>query len=611
MYFGKIDTKMTSGESSYSNLNKEISSDRIDAGNFQIITKTEHPGKGAASSNQQWLSYNYEQGRLLPISYGLALLRTDILNAKPSSGNSLASAGGSDNRPGFRINKLYKKQDGSGLRAYSNVVDKYNSNLVLGQLRVTLTPIGDTGRIKSEIRFLNNEKSPHYYTFMNGIHSDLAGNHTATKTYSLGNLKGIYAGIDGVSTGQVTPDKLPYRVYFHKDGYPNEPSEMRPKDELNGNWFSIGHYWNNYDPLAKGISLDDDPGRGLEFKANHPVYSFKWDPRLVQPGERMDIRQDISVTEEGENTPPVISLDQEDQECIKGDLHISGKWHDADSDFVDLYYQIDDGTPKKFAENVENKIPGTEYAWDTTIPSAEIPNGNHNIKVYAIDSKGSTSNIAEVNLKCSKSIVTAKYVDEQGNELSQPIEKSGEIGETYKFEPITIPGYKLKTIEGNPEGTFTKDPQTVVFIYEKGNLEFISAPTSVSFGTNLQVSSADKTYIVKSKEGNLTVQDNRVAGQAWSMTAKLLEDMTSESDQNHKLLDSLHYYHKGQDYTFKKDTSLPVYEMVSTGNEPVNISDFWESKLEGLVLKVRAGQAYTESYKGTIQWTLQDVPGNN
>ncbi|MDO6662036.1 MucBP domain-containing protein [Bacillus thuringiensis] len=308
-------------------------------------------------------------------------------------------------------------------------------------------------------------------------------------------------------------------------------------------------------------------------------------------------------------TAPVISLDQGDQECVRDDLRLSGKWHDIDSKYVNLYYQVDEGEPKNFSRNLENPIPGTEYDWEVTIPNEEIPSENHKIKVYAEDSEGVISNKQEINLKCTKSTATAKFINEQGDELIPPIVVHEPIGTPYKFEPENISGYKLKTTEGNIEGEITQETQTIVFIYENGNLEFTSAPSSVSFGTDLKISSEEKAYPLQSKEGTLTVQDYRVVGQAWSMTAKLLADMTSE--KGHVLQDSLHYYHKGEAYVLQKNISLPVYETVSTGNELVTISDLWDAKQEGLILKVKAGQAYAEEYKGTIQWTLQDVPGND
>ncbi|MCU4733699.1 MucBP domain-containing protein [Bacillus cereus] len=364
----------------------------------------------------------------------------------------------------------------------------------------------------------------------------------------------------------------------------------------------------NIDSLSKGITVQfkvrvvPHENKKIENKAD---ISYK---DLLKEQDEL-AQTNTVVNEKVAAAAPVISLDQGDQECARDNLHLSGKWHDDDSKYVDLYYQVDEGEPKNFSGNLENPTPGTEYDWEANISNKEISSGNHNIKVYAVDSEGVRSNITEIKLRCSKSTVTAKFINEQGDELIPSIVMYEEIGTPYKFEPENISGYKLKTTEGNIKGIITQEPQTIVFIYENGNLEFISAPGSVSFGTDLKISSEDKTYPLQSKEGTLTVQDYRDVGHAWSMTAKLLVDMTSEN--GHMLQAGLHYHHKGEDYVLQKNISIPVYETVSTGNEMVTISDLWDAKQEGLILKVKAGQAYAEEYKGTIQWTLQDVPGND
>ncbi len=63
--------------------------------------------------------------------------------------------------------------------------------------------------------------------------------------------------------------------------------------------------------------------------------------------------------------------------------------------------------------------------------------------------------------------VTAKYVDEDGNELADPEIFSGLIGESYQTEAKEIEGYELVSVDGDEEGTFTTDEQTVTYTYAK------------------------------------------------------------------------------------------------------------------------------------------------
>ncbi|PEF45195.1 hypothetical protein CON22_18110 [Bacillus cereus] len=771
MYFGSINTYSTTGEGNVnwrSDLDRPIPSSDMqgpDAGNFQIITQTATPGKGAASSKQQWMSYNYQAGVLKEYGYGLSVQRTDTLY-EVGGKFGLANAVGKGVTPGkygFPIAKLYKKKDSPGLRAYSEVKEKIaGQDIVVGHLRVTMTPIGETGRIKTDIRFLNLEQNQHYYTFIYGVHSDLAGNHYGTPTYSLGNLNGLYVGIDGVTRDQITPDGQPYRVYFFKDGYPNEPSEFRPMDNIlsamhTSRVENIAAYWGpqvgsdkGFDPLARGISLSEDPGKGGVFKADHPIYSFKWEPEQVKPGERMDMRQDMAVTEE--NAEPEPPEPEPTFDLIEEVTHQDGTKADTAKTDELLHYKITlkngaDQAQKKDVQlailnqkldenlidpiNMEMKDSGGENIGKVTynegsrtitaVNTVQPINGSKDIiveydakvkketpfntiikeqttaQVFEVNSNGKfinvTSNevqtkvvkdlfslieevthqdgtkaetakademlhykitmksevenedisyqIAMINQKLDENLIdpiNMEMKDSDGNNIGKATYNEGSrmITSYNTIQPISgskdiTVEYDAKVKEETPVDTIIKgqatsevfvvnsngkstkatsnEVQTKIIEDENGNLEFVSAPNSVSFGEELKVSSQDRTYSVQSTDGKLTVQDNRTVGQSWSMTAKLLTDMTSEN--GHLLQDSLHYYHKGQDYIFQKDTSLPVYEMVSTGNEPVNISDFWDAKQEGMTLKVKAGQAYAEAYKGSIQWTLQDVPRND
>ncbi|WP_457951429.1 MucBP domain-containing protein [Lactiplantibacillus pentosus] len=63
--------------------------------------------------------------------------------------------------------------------------------------------------------------------------------------------------------------------------------------------------------------------------------------------------------------------------------------------------------------------------------------------------------------------VTASYQDENGQTLKPDVTHTGEIGAAYQTEALEIPGYDLVKTTGNASGVFTKEPQTVVYIYTK------------------------------------------------------------------------------------------------------------------------------------------------
>ncbi|MFG5394793.1 MucBP domain-containing protein [Enterococcus faecalis] len=63
--------------------------------------------------------------------------------------------------------------------------------------------------------------------------------------------------------------------------------------------------------------------------------------------------------------------------------------------------------------------------------------------------------------------VTAKYVDTEGNKISDEVVKTGNIGDDYTTEQKAIDGYTFKEVRGNPTGKFTDQPQMVTYVYVK------------------------------------------------------------------------------------------------------------------------------------------------
>ncbi|MFS7206243.1 MucBP domain-containing protein [Carnobacterium divergens] len=178
------------------------------------------------------------------------------------------------------------------------------------------------------------------------------------------------------------------------------------------------------------------------------------------------------------------------------------------------------------------------------------------------------------------------------------------------------PGVLVKgqtTVEGvyNTNAIFYKalsNEVSTMIIEDAGKLIFVSAPQLLDYGDDLKILTKDQKYSTQVKEDALIVQDSRGSGSEWSMRATLLESLSSDS--NHELKDALHYYSNGQDYTFSVGDAIPIMDKKTTDSQPIDISSNWKGVEEGPVLDVKAGKPYAEKYSTSIQWTLQDVPGN-
>ena len=137
-----------------------------------------------------------------------------------------------------------------------------------------------------------------------------------------------------------------------------------------------------------------------------------------------------------------------------------------------------------------------------------------------------------------------------------------------------------------------------------GVLELVSTPTTISFGEDLKIAPAKKSYPVAEMSGGLTVQDSRAVKTSWSITARMTSIL--ESTEGKKLPNAMHYTYKGTDQVLGTDSIL-IYQHTSTNEDPLSISDSWNVQ-EGLNLQIPVGRVYLGRYRGTIEWTLQDTP---
>ncbi|GKQ43347.1 hypothetical protein RD055328_12700 [Companilactobacillus sp. RD055328] len=63
--------------------------------------------------------------------------------------------------------------------------------------------------------------------------------------------------------------------------------------------------------------------------------------------------------------------------------------------------------------------------------------------------------------------VTVKYVDENGNRLYDDVTFTGLNGESYKTNQLFVKDYTFDHVEGNINGVYTTDSQTVTYVYKK------------------------------------------------------------------------------------------------------------------------------------------------
>lgn len=97
------------------------------------------------------------------------------------------------------------------------------------------------------------------------------------------------------------------------------------------------------------------------------------------------------------------------------------------------------------------------------------------------ENQGSYSAVATITVKDAQPVkggdVITKYVDADGNKITDDTVKMGNIGETYNTEQKNIEGYTFKEVHGNITGQFTDQIQTVNYVYTKNKLNPVSPKT--------------------------------------------------------------------------------------------------------------------------------------
>lgn len=77
--------------------------------------------------------------------------------------------------------------------------------------------------------------------------------------------------------------------------------------------------------------------------------------------------------------------------------------------------------------------------------------------------------------------VTVKYIDTQGNSISDYIPLSCNVGQEYTTEQKIISGYTFKEVQGNKSGLFSTTPQTVTYIYTKNPIEIKTGTVTIKY----------------------------------------------------------------------------------------------------------------------------------
>lgn len=151
--------------------------------------------------------------------------------------------------------------------------------------------------------------------------------------------------------------------------------------------------------------------------------------------------------------------------------------------------------------------------------------------------------------------VTVNYVDEDSNQISEDVVKSGNIGDIYNTEQKDINGYTFKEVKGNTTGKFTDQAQTVTYVYRKNEIPNITGTILVK-------------YI--DTEGNSISEDivkSGTVGEGYSTEKKDINGYTFKEMKGNKTGQFTEQV-QTVTYVYAKNKTNPVGPALKPGNKP-------------------------------------------
>ncbi|MCL2113427.1 MAG: MucBP domain-containing protein [Streptococcaceae bacterium] len=202
--------------------------------------------------------------------------------------------------------------------------------------------------------------------------------------------------------------------------------------------------------------------------------------------------------------------------------------------------------------------------------------------------------------------VTVLYQDENGKEIATPETLNGNIGDAYTAEQKSISGYTFKEVQGNANGTFTDQAQTVIYVYRM-NQDFSSI---IVHDSNLTVGE------------HWDAQDNfDSATDYWGNPVDFSNIIVSGDVDTSKAGIYKVTYTRGVPNFFSDSENHGIYSAIATikvsdklpdkGNVIINyVDEAGKTLSKSIVLSGDVGESYSSEQKRINGYTFKEIHGN-
>lgn len=195
--------------------------------------------------------------------------------------------------------------------------------------------------------------------------------------------------------------------------------------------------------------------------------------------------------------------------------------------------------------------------------------------------------------------VVIRYLSSSGEELSDTTSLTGNLGDTYKANPLVIPGYQLKDSSINTEGIFTTETIIVNFIYERE--EEVPSPEEKGLVTVYYLTTDQEelapTKVLTGKIGEkYATKAKKINGYSLSETPK-----NAKGTFQKEPITITYLYQKDEEKPTPDENGQVTVLYVSTDQEEL-------AKPETIIGKI--GEKYATKAKDFAGYSLTEIPKN-
>lgn len=222
-------------------------------------------------------------------------------------------------------------------------------------------------------------------------------------------------------------------------------------------------------------------------------------------------------------------------------------------------------------------------AWIKTDGSKEFESSSKFMNGYNPETDAGTYTWEDT--KVAPAPVTVNYVDGKGGTLAEPDTLIGEMGDVYTTKAKAIKGYELKETPENATGTFSKEAQTVTYVYEA-------------------IEGGEVTVNYEDTEGNKLAESDVLTGKFGTSFESNAVEITGyelkETPEN-----------ATGTFSETAQTVTYVYQAVQGGDITVNYVDTAGKVLDTQTVTGKFNESYTTEAKMIEGYTLKTTPKNH